>query len=152
MLSWVERLRVRTAGRPTGSLQAAGGAPPRAWPHPWCRPGRSLRLRPGWSHSCHRTDVLGKWTISSRATHSNRHVHPLIFTSISIILLKTGFHLSYAIPHFNLDIMKRLACQEKKNKWGQENYKLIKKDDILNSHDWNAILAAVFHQNDGWPW
>lgn len=40
----------------------------------------------------------------------------------------------------------------KKNKGGQENCKLIEKDDISNSHDWNAILAAVFHQNDGWPW
>ena len=47
----VNRSGVRIVGRPTGSLQAAGGAPLRASPRPWCRPGRSLRRRPTWSHS-----------------------------------------------------------------------------------------------------
>lgn len=42
----LKRSRVRTVGRPTGSLRAAGGAPLHASPRPWCRPGRSLRLRP----------------------------------------------------------------------------------------------------------
>lgn len=44
--------KVRTAGRPTGSLRAAGGAPPRASPRPWCRPGRILGPRPAWGRSC----------------------------------------------------------------------------------------------------
>lgn len=52
-----KRSKVRTVGRPTGCLRAYGGAPLRASPHPWCRPGRSHRLRPVLSHSCDRTDV-----------------------------------------------------------------------------------------------
>lgn len=113
MLSWVERSRVRTAGRPTGCLRAAGGAPPHAWPHPWCRPGRSLRPRPGWSRSCHGTDALVKETNSSRGTCSKYHVHSLVFTSINMILLKAGFDLLYPNPHSSLDVVQRLASQGK---------------------------------------
>lgn len=53
-LSRVNRSRVRTAGRPTGSPQAAAGAPLHASPHPWCRPGQSLHRRPTLSHPYHR--------------------------------------------------------------------------------------------------
>lgn len=52
VLLWVKRSRVKTVGCPTGSLQAGGGAPRRASPRPWCRPGQSLLPRPTLGHSC----------------------------------------------------------------------------------------------------
>lgn len=55
VLSWVKRSRVRTAGRPTDSPRAAGGAPLHAGPRPWCRPGRSLHPGPTYRRSCHGT-------------------------------------------------------------------------------------------------
>lgn len=54
LASWqgVRGSKVRTADHPTGSPQAAGGAPPRVSPRPWCRPGRILGPRPAWGRSC----------------------------------------------------------------------------------------------------
>lgn len=58
VLLWTKRSRVRTAGRPTDSLRAAGGAPLHVWPRPWCRPGQSLHLGPTYRRSCHRTQSI----------------------------------------------------------------------------------------------
>lgn len=69
VLTRVRRSRVRTAGRPTGSLRAAGGAPLHASPRPWCRPGRSLRPRPTLSRSCHGTQSGAKPHSDKPAAH-----------------------------------------------------------------------------------
>lgn len=63
--------RVRTAGRPTGSPQASGGAPPRASRRPWCHRGQSPRPRPARGQSCHNTHKADTWSSWQHHTHTS---------------------------------------------------------------------------------